>query len=171
MPELTRTDRGRMLRQLLVVLAVTIAAGALAGLVWEWLWTPPVGVVQDHRWLLDEAGLRDDFAGTGTYIAVAAVAGVLVGALVALLFDRAELVTLVAVVVGSVVAGWLMYRVGLAVDPPDPRVLARTAEEGAHLPGKLTVHGRSPFVAFPSGALVGLVVVFLGLSRRRPTGE
>lgn len=169
MPELTRTDRGRMLRQLLVVLAVTVAAGAVAGLVWEWLWTPPVGVVEHHRWVLDEAGLSDDFAGTGTYIAVAAVTGVLVGALVTLLFDRAELVTLVAVVVGSVVAGWLMYRVGLAVGPPDPRTLARTAEEGAHLPGQLKVLGRSPFVAFPSGALVGLVVVFLGLSRRRPT--
>jgi hypothetical protein len=158
-----------MLRQLLVVLAVTIAAGAVAGLVWEWLWTPPVGVVVDHHWVLDEAGLRDDFSGTGTYIAVAAVVGVLVGALVALLFDRAELVTLVAVVVGSVVAGWLMYRVGLTVGPPDPRGLARTAEEGAHLPGQLEVLGCSSFVAFPSGALVGLVVVFLGLSRRRPT--
>ena len=170
MPELTRGHRGRMLRQLLAVLAVTIVAGAVAGLVWEWLWTPPVGVVQDHRWVLDEAALRDDFSGTGTYIAVAAVFGVLVGAFVALLFDRAELVTLIAVVVGSVVAGWLMYRVGLAVGPPDPRGLARTAREGAHLPGLLEVHGRSTFVAFPSGALVGLVVVFLGLSRRRPTG-
>lgn len=171
MPELTRTDLGRAVRQLLVVLAVTIGAGAVAGLVWEWLWTPPVGVVQHHRWVLDEAALRDDFSGTGTYIAVAAVAGVLVGALVALLFDRSELVTLVALVVGSVVAGWLMYRVGLAVGPADPRALARTAEEGAHLPGQLKVLGWSPFVAFPSGALVGLVVVFLGLSRRRPTGE
>lgn len=170
MPELTRADLGRMLRQLLVVLAVTVGAGAVAGLVWEWLWTPPVGVVQHHRWVLDEAALRGDFSGTGTYIAVAAVVGVLVGALVALVFDRAELLTLVALVVGSVVAGWLMYRVGLAVGPPDPRELARTAEQGAHLPGQLKVHGRSPFVAFPSGALVGMVVVFLGLSRRRPTG-
>lgn len=166
MPELTRADRGRMLRQLLVVLAVTIAAGAVAGLVWEWLWTAPVGVVVEQRWVLDEAGLRDDFSGTGTYIAVAAVAGVLVGALVALVFDRSELVTLVALVVGSVVAGWLMYRVGIALGPADPRALARSAEEGAHLPAQLKVLGRSPFVAFPSGALVGLVVVFLGLSRR-----
>ncbi len=156
-----------MVRQALIIIVLMAVAGVVAGLVWEWLWTPPTGVVMDHRWLQDESGLRGDFSGTGTYVAVAAVVGLLVGAGIAVVFDRAELVTLFAVVVGSVLAAWVMYQVGLAVGPPDPGPLAATAEELTRLPGKLRVSGKSPFVAFPSGALVGLVVVFFGLSRRR----
>ena len=49
--------------------------GRWPGLVWEWLWTPPRGVVVHHRWVQDEVGLRGDFSGTGTYVVVAAVAG------------------------------------------------------------------------------------------------
>lgn len=157
----------RAVRQFLVVVAVLGLAGALAGLVWEWRWTPPTGVVVGHQWLQDETGLRASFSGTGTYVVVAAVVGLLVGAALAAIFDRRELVTLLGVAVGSVLAAWVMLRVGLALGPEDPVALARTAAKGVHLPGRLVVSGRSPFVAFPSGALLGLVVVFFGLSRRR----
>jgi hypothetical protein len=156
-----------LVRQVVVILLVFAAAGALAGVVWEWLWKPPTGVVLDHRWLQDEAGLRGDFAGTGSYVLVAAVTGLLVAAALALVFDRAELVTLVTVLVGAYLAGWLMYHVGLALGPVDPQDLARTAPDNTHLPGKLIVSGASPERAFPAGALVGLVIVFFGLSRRR----
>lgn len=167
-PPSTRAGEWRpVLRQAVLALVLLAVVGAVAGLVWEWLWTPPTGIVVDHRWLQDERGLRGDFSGTGTYVAVAAVAGLLAGAAVALLFDRSELVTLAVVVVGSLLAGWLMYRVGLAVGPPDPHPLAAAAKNESHLPGQLIVSGRSPFVAFPSGALVGLVAVFFGLSGRR----
>jgi hypothetical protein len=156
-----------VLRQALLALVLLAVAGALSGVIWEWLWTPPTGVVGDHQWLQDERGLRADFSGTGTYVAVGAVAGLLVGAVVAVLFDRAELVTLAVVLAGSVLAAWLMYRVGVALGPPDPHPLAETAKNGARLPGRLVVSGTSPYAAFPSGALVGLVVVFFGLSSRR----
>ncbi len=155
-----------LLRQVLVILLVFAVAGALAGVVWEWLWTPPAGVVVHHQWLQDERGLRGDFAGTGSYVLVAAVTGFLVGAAVAFVFDSAELVTLLAVLAGAVLAGWLMHRVGLAVGPADPRHLAASAKDGTRLPGRLYVSGQSEFRAFPAGATLGLVIVFFGLSRR-----
>ena len=71
------------------------------------------------------------------------------------------------VVVGSVLAGWVMYRVGVALAPPDPGPLARTARAGTRLPGTLKVSGASPFLALPAGALIGLIIVFVGLARHR----
>lgn len=153
------------LRQLVLVVGVFLAGGALAGVVWEWIWAPPSGVVLDGRWRLDPEGLRGDVSGTVLYVLVAAVAGLLLGVLVGVVFDRWEVVSLAGVVVGSVLAGWLMWRVGQVLGPADPQELAATAGERARLPGELDVAGRSPFVAFPSGALVGLLAVFVGLTR------
>lgn len=163
-----RSRRGSVpaaLWQSIVVVGLLTLSGVVAGLVWEWLWTPPSGVVVDHRWFLDEQGLSDDFSGTGSYVAVAVLTGLLVGAAVAVIFERAELVTLAAVLVGAALAGWVMYRVGVMVGPPDPGTLAPSLEAGTALPARLKVAGQSPFVAFPSGALVGLLVVYFGLAR------
>lgn len=168
MPDrLTAASLVSALRTVVVSVVLLAVAGALAGVVWVWWWTPPSGVVVDHRWVQDEAGLRGDFFATGSYVAVAAVTGLLVAVLLALLFDRTEIVTLVAVLAGSVLAAWVMYRVGLALSPADPRTLADSAKDGTRLPGRLTVDGDSPFQAFPGGALLGLVIVWFGLSRRR----
>lgn len=164
-PSVSRSALGPVLRQLALVVGVFLVGGALAGVVWEWIWTPPTGVVVDGRWLLDPAGLRGDASGTVLYVLVAAVTGLLLGVLVGVLFDRGEIVSLAGVVVGSVAAGWLMWWVGQALGPVDPQVLAATAGDRTRLPGELDVAGRSPFVAFPSGALVGLLTVFIGLTR------
>ena len=47
--------------------------GALAGVVWERLWTPPTEMVQQHKpYYIDYASLRRVFTGTGLYVLVAA---------------------------------------------------------------------------------------------------
>ena len=74
--------------QAVAIVAIFAVAGALAGAVWEWVWTPPVGVAVHHQWLQDESGLRGDFSATGTYVLVAVAAGLLTGVVVALLLDR-----------------------------------------------------------------------------------
>lgn len=156
--------------QAVAIVAIFAAVGAVAGVVWEWVWTPPVGVVVHHQWLQDEVGLRGDFSATGTYVLVAVVAGLLTGVVVSLLLDRSELVTLVAVVAGALLAGWVMHRVGSHLGPADPRHLAASAKDETQLPGPLVVSGKSALRAFPAGALLGLTVVFLGFSRLRRTG-
>lgn len=164
----------RGLRQVLLVLVVFAVAGALAGVVWEWVWTPPTGVALEQEFLLDGDGLRGEFSGTALYVVIAAVTGLLLGVLVAVLSDRDELATLVVVVAGSALAGWVMLRTGVALGPPDPAPLARAAEDFDPLVDQLGVSGHSPLVAFPGGALLGLIVIFIGLSRRgsdTPTGR
>jgi hypothetical protein len=49
--------------------------------------------------------------------------------------------------------------------------VARTAEDGTRVPGRLEVVGRSPFTALPAGALLGLIVVFIGLTGRPGRGH
>lgn len=165
---MSSTATGRLALQLGLVVAALAAVGALAGVVWQWLWTPTVGVVVDHRWTAGDAlGLQHEFSGTGWYVVVGLVAGLVAGIAVALLVDRVPLLTLAAVVVGSALAAWMMLLVGSALGPPDPAIAARTADDGTRLPMELSVTGRSPWIALPSGALVGLLVVFIGLSPRR----
>ena len=91
------------------------------------------------QWYTGEAGLRDDFQGVAWYVAIALVAGLVLGMLTAWLFDRSELVTLVAVLVGSALAAYLMLRVGTHLSPPDPHELAKTAQDGDKLKGALRV--------------------------------
>lgn len=151
--------------QLILAVAVLAVLGVVAGAVWEWVWTAPKGVVVDHAWVADdEASLRGQFSGTGWYVVVASVAGLVGGAVVALFVDRFPLVTLLGVVLGSVLAAWLMYGVGVWLGPGDPQTLAHAAKDGTHLPGQLQVDHKSPWTALPAGALVALAMVFLGLS-------
>jgi hypothetical protein len=156
--------------QALVVLAVFTGVGAFAGWLWYRLWDVPHGVVSGGQWYTDEAGLRDDFDGTGWYVALALVAGLLLGVLSAWLLRRSELVTLLAVTAGSVLAAWVMLRVGHHLSPPDPDRLARTADDGTKLAGALRLHSWVPKGAFPFGALIGLALVY-GLSATRTPAE
>lgn len=166
-----------------VILALFAAAGAAGGRVWWLLWSPPpTGVVYEGRWVPQPAaeGLGAEFAGTGWYVVIAVAAGLVLGLVCGLLLDRNEIVTLVAVAAGSVVAAWLMMRVGVSFSPPDPQVLAETAKEGAELPGQLDLAGtlhpfgatlgdqvRSPMLAFPIGSMTGLAIALFAISKHR----
>lgn len=157
----------RILRDATVVVLAAALVGAVCGALWELWWTPPTGLVRDHVWYPDLDGVRQLFTGTGVYVVVALTGGVLLGAVCAWFFDRVELVTLVAVAAGSVLAAWLMFEVGTALAPPDPTTAATTAEDYTELPGTLEVEGDGAFVAFPAGALTGIAVVFIGLTPTR----
>ena len=157
--------------QVLATIAVFAGVGALCGLLWFHQWDVPSGTVSGGQWFTDEHGLRDDFSGTGWYIVITVAAGLVLGLLAAWVCEHSELATLGAVVVGSCLAGWLTYRVGLHLSAPDPQVLAATAADGTRLDGALRVHGLAPYGAFPFGALLGLMAVYLLTGRRSDRPE
>ncbi len=165
-----------------IILALFAAAGLFGGWVWWKLWSPaPDGAVFEKQWYPQATeGLMAEFAGTGWYVVVAIVAGLLLGLVAGLVLDRDEIVTLVAVVVGSALAAWLMLRIGLHFSPPDPQSIAKTAKDGTELPGWLELAGavnlpghaldddvRSPMLAFPIGALAGLAIALFGISKQQ----
>ncbi|WP_232675835.1 hypothetical protein [Nocardioides sp. R-C-SC26] len=145
-----------------IVAAVFAVAGAAGGWLWETLWTPPTGEVVDGRWLYDSyVSIGRVFGATGWYAVVGLAGGAVLAVLVGSIFRRSELGVLAGVMVGSVVAAWLSYRVGMQLSPPDPVRLAATAADGTSLPGQATITGHSPFVAWPLGALLGLGVTYV----------
>jgi hypothetical protein len=154
--------------QVLATVAVFAGAGVAAGRLWYHLWDVPSGVVSDGQWYTSEAGLRDDFQGVAWYVAIAVLTGLVLGALCAWLFDRSELATLFAVTAGSVLAAYVMYRVGTHLSPADPHELAKTTPDGHHLKGALRVPSWPPRGAFTFGSLVGLALVYAVTNGRAP---
>lgn len=173
---------GPVVRVLAAFVALPVA-GVVAGVLWEWVWRPPLGAVAEGRWYMDPTAYGAAFSATGWYVVLALLVGVVVAGALAWLLPGRELVTLVAVVGAGLVAGWLMYHVGHALGPADPQLLAEGVEAGTVLPDQLTLGGRdrapsflrlepSAVLAFPVGALVGLAAVALTtdgrVRRRRP---
>ena len=154
--------------QALATVGIFAGVGAAAGWLWYTLWDAPSGVVAGGAWYTGEAGLRDDFQGVGWYVTIAVVAGLVLGMLTAWLFDRSELVTLAAVVVGSALAAYLMLRVGTHLSPADPHELAKTAQDGDKLKGALRVRSWAPKGAFTFGGLLGLAGVYAASIGRAP---
>jgi len=153
-------------RPLVLVAAVLVAfavVGAACGWLWEWLWEPAPGVVVDHTWYPQpwDTGQEAQFAGTGWYLTIATAAGLVLGGLAAVLVRGREVLVLVTVALGSLVAGWLMRLVGLALAPPDPQELAARLPDRAPLPSGLQLWEPATWLGFPFGALLALMLVYL----------
>jgi len=158
-------------RPLLFGLAV-LAAYALVGLgggwMWHELWQPSSGVVINHRWYPDGAGLRHDFSGTALYVLVAVGLGVAMGVVFAIVGGARPVVTVVSCLLGAALAGWLMLWLGERLGPADPVEAARHADDGTTLPSALTVSGLPPLFAFALGSLAALGVIFTLFGGKTP---
>lgn len=172
------TDRLAAVVQAVAFIAVFALSGALAGVVWERLWEAPDGVVFQEQWFLEPAGPDYAFSGTGWYVVVALVAGAVTAFALGWLWPRHELASVLAFVVGSMLAGWVMFRVGHALGPADPRLLAAGKADLTTIPSDLTLAGvegqprlfrldSSALAAYPIGAMVASVYLFLVATGRR----
>lgn len=165
-------------RPILVRVAGTVAAYVLAsvvaGVVWERLWSAPVGLTYGGEWFLEPAGPDFAFEGAALYVLIALPLGLLLAVLSSLRPGH-EVTTVVTVLVASVIGAVVMYAVGHGLGPPDPQALAAGQPDYTPLPGDLVLssstRGETPFastalVAMPAGAMAGLVGVYL-LGRKR----
>jgi hypothetical protein len=152
--------RGSAVRFVVLTLLAYVVLGAVAGAVWEWVWTPPQQVVRDHQVFYSSyESLRRVFTGTGLYVVVGAVAAALISLVVCLLTRGRELLTLATVLVGSCVAAALMRFVGGRLGPDDPLSVAKPTGTQV-LPGQLDVHGFTPYLVWPMVSLFVLALVF-----------
>jgi DivIVA domain-containing protein len=152
--------RGNPVRFVILSLLAYVVLGAVAGAVWEWVWTPPDQVVRDNQvFYTSYESLRRVFTGTGLYVVVGGVTAAVISLVVCLLARGRELVTLATVLVGSCVAAALMRLVGGLLGPDNP--LSAPSPSGTEvLPGQLTVNGFTPYLVWPMVSLFVLAVVF-----------
>ncbi|WP_210437996.1 hypothetical protein [Nocardioides xinjiangensis] len=169
------SDRGAVpgprapLGRVLSVLVLFLGGGAAAGVLWEWLWEPPSGLVYEGRWYLEPAGPDVSFEGVALFVLIAFPLG-LVLAVLAGMWRGHESATLVSVLTGACLAAAVMYAVGNALGPEDPQALAAALSDYTALdaglgltapdPGRVPWHSPA-LVALPAGAMTGLVVTYL----------
>ena len=169
--------RAELLRAAVVVLA-GLALGALGGVVWELLWTPPTGAAWQGRWIPDPDGAAHVVDATALFLFVGLGYGLVYGSVAALTARGHELVTLGAVLVGSLLAARVTLWVGRALGPTDADSTAAGMDDLEPLRGSLELPaGSAPWwpEAFGSSALLApaiaalgcLVVVWLAGARRR----
>ena len=177
----TPRDRERGRRLVLPVLLLLLGAvvtGALMGVLWQWVWTPPTGAAWEGKWYLDRAGLPRDVDATGWFVTIGLVGGLVYGFVAAKWCRAKPLLVLAGVLVFSFLQAWVMYQVGHLLGPPDPQALARTTADLEPIVSDLRLAGVDdpvwPFTAGSTallaptlGALISLVGVFLGGSRPR----
>lgn len=143
-----------------MVLVCFAVAGVACAFLWHWWWAPaPEGVAVAQRPFFRP---DDEFRSTGTYVAVAAPAGILLGVLLTWLLRSDPLAVLVAVALGSVGAGALMLVVGQALGPESSDNAARALEDFATVRASMDVEPGAAWLSFPLGAVVGAFFVLLG---------
>lgn len=156
-----------LLRDGAIVLAWFVAIGFLCAVIW-WQVTP----LAEFTRTSDNAQMGEDQLGRqvssdGWYFTIAAVAGLLSGAVLLGARRRHPIAMVVLVAVGSVLASWLMARVGLWLGPADPSKALAGVPVGGKVPMQLQTHTDGVRLAWPVTALVGALGVLWGLDETR----
>ncbi len=132
--------------------------GIGAGLVWLWLAKPAEWVVRtDGNIVLTEIAARDQFGVIVVFVIAGAVASLTWGWLTSYTLRDLGWWLTPLVVVTTVVAALIAWRVGVALGPVGPQAAVNPAI-GESLPSKLAIDGVAPFVVWP---LFGVLGVFL----------
>lgn len=153
------------MREVLIVIGAFVLVGLFCGWLWHQLWAPaPQGFVYEHAPYFED---DKDFRGPGLYFLIAVPAGLLLGLVSTFLFERDEVFTLVAVVVGALAAGGVMALFGALIGPDSATAFAEQADDWEKVTGDLHATKVAVFTAFPGGALLGSAIVLTCFSRRR----
>ena len=158
-PSSPPADRDAVVRDVLVVLAAFLAAGVAVGLVWARV-VEPVTVTRSELGLqTGEVALASRFDHDAWYSLLGGGAALLLGVGLTLWRRAHETATLVAVVLGALLAAWVSSAVGTATGPEAAEVVLADAEMGATAPDQVVVTADAAYLAWPLAAVLGAVLV------------
>jgi hypothetical protein len=169
-------------RDAALVLSVMLLLGLLCGLLWSVLATPAEFTKVSNGAAMGEDQLGRQFGVVGWFVLIGGLAGLAAGLVLSWWRSRDPVLTSVLLVVGSLLAAFVMALVGHLLGPGDPRAALRAAQVGAHVSQRLDVGLRpvwpigpylrdtaTVYLAWPVGALAGALFVLLGRAPdRRP---
>jgi hypothetical protein len=165
-------------RDAVVVVAVLLALGVLGGVLWSQVVTPAEFTKLAKGGAMGEDQLSRQFGADGWYVVIAAVTGLVAGAVLSWWRSTDALVTSAALVGGAVVAAVAMALTGHLLGPADPERALAVARVGARVPSSLDVGMRpvwplaayledtlAVYLAWPVGVLAGALLVLVGRAR------
>ena len=149
-------------RDLLLAFLTLVVLGVVAGVLWAQLADPVVATRTAEGVGSGEGELGKQVTADGWFTVIGLVGCALVAVGLMLRRGADALVTLIALLAGSLVAAWICVQVGALVGPaPAAETLARAAV-GKTAEDQLSVHTWVAYLAWPFGAVVGSLVVLLG---------
>jgi hypothetical protein len=169
MPGLSGLRERPLVRDAAFVLAWFVVLAVVAAVVW-WQVTPLAEYTRTaDNAQMDEQQLGRQVAADGWYVVIAAVGGLLSGVLLLSLRRRDPVATVVLVVLGSLLGGWLMLRIGLWLGPADPKSVLPHVPVGTKVPLQLEPKAIGVLYVWPIMALVGAIGVIWGTDDARAT--
>lgn len=161
----------RMRGDIVVVLGLFLLAGVLAGVLWSQV-LPSVVVTRNELGLVtDEVGLARRFDIDAWYAVIGAVGGLVLGAVLTWWRSTHEVVTVLVVTAGALLAALVCARLGTWLGPDDPEQVLAGAEIGATAPMQVRLTSEAAYLAWPVSALVGALVVLWGSGGRRTEAQ
>jgi hypothetical protein len=161
-----------------VVVGVLVVLGVLAGVLWAQVVTPAEFTKLAKGGAMGEDQLSRQFAADGWYVVIAALTGLVAGAVLSWWRSTDVLVTGAALLAGAVLAAVAMALTGHLLGPGDPETALAAAKVGARVPDSLDLGTRPVwpltayladtlafYLSWPVGVLAGALVVLVGGGR------
>jgi uncharacterized membrane protein YeaQ/YmgE (transglycosylase-associated protein family) len=150
-------------RDALLTLATMALLGVVAGVLWSQLADPVVATRTAEGVSSGEVDLAKQVTSDGWFAAIGFVGCLVAGVVLMVWRRRDEVVTLVALVAGAVLAAWLCRQVGTLLGPDPAAQTLANAAVGKTAEDQLQVHTWVVYLTWPFGAVLGSLVVLLGL--------
>ncbi len=155
-----RPVRTPVARWLLIMAAICLTVGAVAGAVWAML--VPLSLYQvreDGRATTTERGLAGYIAGDAWFVAIGVVLGLVIGWWCWRWFGGLGWPAAVLAVLASTGTGLMCWWVGWMIGPGPIDARLALAQPGQQLPIELTVRGPAAVLAWPFAALLVLMLI------------
>lgn len=149
----------RVAKDVLAIVGTSLVLGVACGVLW-WLVVDPATFTKVAEGAsMGEVELGKRFNGDGWYSVIAAVSGLLAGALLTWWRSRNFLLTTVLLLLGAAVAALVMAATGHLLGPGEADAALAAARVGAKVPQELGVTARATYLVWPISMLVGALMV------------
>jgi hypothetical protein len=179
MPELTRsayddeapaatTRRGDLsgAKDVGWILGYFVVAGVVAAVVWWQVVDPPFFIRTRTGGVMEQAQLSRRVQADGWFLTIGVTAGLLGGVLLTLWRATRPLLVVLVGFVASLGGGVIALQLGKLLGHRDVQALLKAAKVGAHIHDKLDVISPMVLAAWPTGFLIGCVVILWGTTGR-----
>ena len=141
-----------------LLVIVMLLLGVAVGFVWEALAKPAEWEVREGGSIvLTEIAARDQFGVIVVFVIAGIIASLVWGVVATLVLKDLGWRLTPLVVVATLAAAVIAWRIGVAIGPVGPREAVDPAV-GDRLPSKLAVDGIAPFFAWPVFGVAGIVL-------------